>query len=156
MGIETYPVLEGSEEGAFFLTAEWKWLTDCMGSEHLDGAAERSGVARLGRFVSYSRQDAIQSLGEEEVGETEQGAELRNGRYYRDDEELWSPEREWFQPEDALKTTGALLQYLRSNPEALIDEGHDAEAYIEVLEALKGVLTEAQHEHRRFYLKACL
>jgi hypothetical protein len=92
MGIETYPVVQGQNEGALFLRAEWKWLTDCI--EELDTTAEALGLVALSKFYSYSRRDAIDSLGEDEVEEMERDAEFQDGWFVQGETKLWSLEQQ--------------------------------------------------------------
>ena len=154
MGIETYPVLEGHDESEFFLCAEWKWLTDCM--EGLETIAKELNLTPLDSFYSYSRQDAIDSLSEEDVEDEEAEAEFRDGWYWKDGYKLWSPERQWFEPGDALQTTQALLHHLEAHPEAVNGQADAAEGFAYILEELQKVLAQAQTQQKRFYLKAAV
>lgn len=154
MGIETFPVVEGYEVETF-LAGEWKTLTDCL-DDKMDAIARELDLTPLARFCSYSRQDAIESLSEEEVEEEEAEAELKDGVYHKEGYELWSLERRWFEPDEARRTTEELIQFLRLHPERLGEAAEDAEYFIAILETLHEVLSQAKARNKRFYLKTCV
>jgi hypothetical protein len=153
MGIETILVVEGYEITTFFLVDEWKWLTDCF-NDDINAIAQELNTTPLMRFCSYSREDAIMGLSEEEVEDEEEDAELKDGVYYKDDYAMWALERQWFEPKEALRTTGALIQFLRLHPERLDNDAEDVECFVGILETLQGVLSRAEVENKRFYLKS--
>jgi hypothetical protein len=153
MGIETIPVVEGYEITTFFLVDEWKWLTDCF-NDDINAIAQELNTTPLTRFCSYSREDAILGLSEEEVEDEEEDAELKDGVCYKDGYAMWSQERQWFEPKEALRTTGALIQFLRLHPERLDNDAEDVECFVGILETLQGVLSRAEVENKRFYLKS--
>jgi hypothetical protein len=153
MGVESFPVVEGEDPVRYLvLPIEWKWLSDCMTSDTLNVASNELGLVPLGDFYSYSRQDALDSLSEEDVEEYEQEAEETEDGFYLGGGLLWLHEHRWSNPEHALATTRGLLKYLEDNPEQPDDERYDAEGFASILQALENVLVEAQANNKRFYI----
>jgi len=158
MGIETWPVIEdyvNPEPITVDNFVEWKWLTDCV--EHLDEAAKTLNLTPLKGFCNYSRQDAIDAESEEDVEETEAEAESKDGWFQIDEGKLWTPERQWFVPDDALKMVRGLIQLLQTQPDSIesdeLNEG-DIDGFLYVLPELEKALVKAQQLGRRFYLKS--
>lgn len=160
MGIETWPVIEdyvNPEPATIHNFVEWKWLTDCM--EQLDEAAKTLDLTPLEGFYNYSRQDAIEAESEEDVDETEAEAEFKDGWFQVGAGKLWTPERQWFVPEDALKTVRGLIQLLQTQPDSVeFDETNegDRDSFIYVLTKLEKVLVTAQQLGKRFHLKSAV
>lgn len=158
MGVETWPVIENYVETEPVTTdnfVEWKWLTDCL--FHLEEPAKKLNLTPLDAFCNNSRQAAIESLGEEEVEEMEADAEFKDGSFYLCGGLLWTLERVWFSPDDALKTVRGLTQLLRTQPKSVIsdetDEG-DVEGFLYILPELEKVLIKAQQMGKCFHFRS--
>lgn len=120
-------------------------------------ASKNLNLTPLDAFCNCSRQDAIESLGEEEVEAMEADAEFKDGSFYFCGGLLWTLERIWFSPDDALKTVRGLIQILQTQPESIksdaMDE-YDVEGFLYALPELEKVLVKAQQMGKRFYLKS--
>jgi hypothetical protein len=153
MGVSSFPIVEGQDTLHYLtLPIEWKWLSDCATNETLGIVSKERGLVPLDEFYSYSRQDALENLGKGEVEEYEAEAEVRDDGFYLDGGLLWSHERRWFDPVQALTTTRGLLEYLRQHPEQPDDGDYDANGFIYILQELENILVEAQTNAKRFYI----
>ncbi len=168
MGVSVFPIIEGDdgEEKIRHLLKpiEWKDLSDCTLNSVLTSAAAKLGVTPIGDFMSSSRQDALESMGEEEVEEHEEDALFREGAFYHENGMLlWTLEKQWFEPREGLQTVRTLIAWINDHPQTPTatqpenDAWPRARAYhgpsfVAVLRALESILVEAQSQGKRFYL----
>lgn len=169
MSVSVFPILEGDEGDNklrhLLKPIEWKWLSDCTTNQVLTVAAQQLSLTPVGDFMSSSRQDALENLGEEEVEEYEEDAELRDRAYYLSGGLLWTLEKQWFEPREALKTVRGLLEWIEAHPEVPADfvpqtedlpgaREYDAEGFAYILRELEAILMLAEQAGEKFYL-AC-
>lgn len=154
MGIETWPVIEDSEDtepATLDNFVEWKYLTDCF--SQLDDVAKNLNVTPLHDFYNYCLDDALNDWALDEAEEMQEEAVLVDGWYeLAGGGRLWTPERVWFGIDDGLKTTRALIEHLQQHPESVEANKNNIHGFIYVLQELEKVLVKAQQNGKRFYL----
>lgn len=150
MSIEVFPVVEGCPEAEFFETADWKKLAHCR--EALDAAALQLRIAPLSEFLCTTRQEALESFGEDGVSALEADAQLCDGVWRLGDQKLWSLELCWSLAGEGLGSVGALIEYSKSHPEHFVDKFQATEAAC-ILGELRHILLQAQSESKRFCLR---
>lgn len=139
MSFVFYVVFENGEDAA---TDLWSGLYFDSNGLGLTDAVERQGLMPLRKFLSNTVEQRIETA--------------RAYEYTLSAEELNNPE-EWFEPDEGLKTTRALLDHLRNRPllehsAALREKKRTTKACIEYLEALEVALLRAQRQGTRFHL----
>ena len=143
MGIQIMPVLE---DGTSLEVAQWKTLAQSF--DALGKLAAELNVVPLIKFDSTLPEDIAQDDELEEICV----------QILEHDGVL--PTRQWFEPDEASRTTATLLFYLRSHVDGRWSENSDdrnsQDAVIEVLEGLQRALQIAMRRGVRFYLRVCL
>lgn len=150
MSMEVFPIVEGYAEAEFFDVAEWRNLARCL--DALDAAALQQRITPLRSFLSYTRAEALESLGDEAVFALENMGALHDGTWFHGEQMLWSLQERWFSAGAGLGCVAALIEYSKSHPEHFDDKFLATEA-VSLLSALRTVLMQAQVEGKRFHLK---
>ena len=161
MGISVFPILEDRESyediPKEFWFVEWKWLRDSV--DATDHISDDLGLTPLNDFISYCsycRIDAIRELSAGEVEDIEAEAVLKDGCFVAADGcALWTPERQWFDAANGLKTARGLMTHLQEHPDSVDAEEYDEddiESFVDVLQEFEKFLIEAQQNGKRFYL----
>ncbi len=147
MAIEFFPVIEGQERDELIIFDGGKSISHC--SDQLEKIAAEIQVPPLEAFFNMSRAEAIESLDEDAVEETESEAEETADGWFLNGAFCWTREARWFPAEEGLKTVRSLAAYLREHPEVL-EEG--VTGPLIVLQEIKELLEQAHSEGKGFHM----
>jgi hypothetical protein len=149
-----YPVIYGYAKSYFssspLARSDWKAIP--LKLDELEEIAEALSITPLNSFISISSDESI--FDENIVQELERIGELINGRWYYDNQYLWSVEIQWFEPEQGLTMLHQLLLHLRDQREQTSDDEIDwddgYEDIITELDDIVNILNKARQENRLF------
>ncbi len=153
MGMGIRPVLDSQPEFRRSVFDNGKELVQY--DKALTAIAHAAGVRPLMDFLSISRAEAVDEIGEDGVEGAEAGARLEGGRWTRNGSYLWSVEPEWFSPAEGLRTIQALRERVETEPTLLgrgVQDEEDAEGVITALQDIEELLTDAERKQRRFHM----